>query len=52
VVVSNTLQPKRTSIKGYGMGLAMLERHYRLMGNKGMEVVKSETEFKVYLPLL
>jgi sensor histidine kinase YesM len=52
VIVSNTLQPKRTSVKGYGMGLAMLRRHYKLLGKETITVVRTPDEFKVFLPML
>jgi two-component system LytT family sensor kinase len=52
IVVSNNLQLKKHSARGYGIGLANLRKQYELLGKPPIEVVKTDREFNVYLPLL
>lgn len=52
IEVSNSLQLKSQSAEGYGIGLASLAKHYELLGKSPIEVVKTEYEFYVTLPLL
>lgn len=49
--VSNTLQPKRTSSKGLGIGLANLSKRYRHLFHKEIRIVE-DTHFTVYMPLI
>ena len=50
IMVSNNLQ-LRATVDGEGVGLKNLQKQYALY-NKTIDIVKTETEFKVTLPFL
>mgnify|MGYP003149747322 CR=1 FL=1 len=53
LIVNNNFQPKnRNEIESNGIGLENIKRRYELMSDKKLEIVKTETEFSVTLPLL
>ncbi|WP_262695756.1 sensor histidine kinase [Kordiimonas aquimaris] len=51
LVVENNLQPRRTRAS-LGSGLDNLDRRFRLMSDKGLEIIKNDKFFTVKTPLL
>ena len=49
--VSNNYQPKTSSSKGYGIGLANLSKRYELLGKPPIEISKNDQEFSVTIGL-
>ncbi len=52
VVVSNSIQPKKDSEKGEGIGLLNLAERYRLMTQKEINIESSNGIFSVEVPLI
>lgn len=52
LVVKNNLQPKEILRNGSGVGLVNIKERYNLLTNRTMEIIKTEDEFMVRLPLL
>lgn len=53
LIVSNNFQPKsHNEIESNGIGLENIRRRYELMSDKKPEILNTETEFSVTLPLL
>lgn len=52
LVVKNNLQPKEILKSGSGVGLLNIKERYKLLTNRTMEVLKTDREFMVRLPLL
>ncbi|MGM0579670.1 MAG: sensor histidine kinase [Bacteroidota bacterium] len=53
LIVSNNFQPKNPKeIESNGIGLENIKRRYELMSDKKPEIINTETEFSVKLPLL
>lgn len=53
LIVTNNFQPKnKNEIESNGIGLENIKRRYELMSDKKPEIVETETEFSVTLPLL
>jgi sensor histidine kinase YesM len=52
LVITNSLNSKQTLKKGTGLGLQNIIQRFRLLSNRPVKVVKSDTYFTVYLPLL
>ncbi|WBL27106.1 2TM domain-containing protein [Zunongwangia sp. HGR-M22] len=52
LVVKNNLQPKEILRNGSGVGLANIKERYNLLTERTMEIIKTEDEFMVRLPLL
>ncbi|RRB06645.1 sensor histidine kinase [Larkinella rosea] len=50
--VSNGNQPKPEPADGTGTGLPNLENRFRLLTGKTIRIVRSESEFSVYLPII
>ncbi|GAB3921018.1 sensor histidine kinase [Larkinella terrae] len=50
--VSNGNQPKPEPADGTGTGLPNLENRFRLLTGKPIEIVRSESEFSVHLPII
>ncbi|KAA9356468.1 sensor histidine kinase [Larkinella humicola] len=50
--VSNSYQPKPEPADGTGMGLSNLENRYRLLTGKAIQIVRTEREFSVHLPII
>lgn len=52
LVVKNNLQPKEILKSGSGVGLVNIKERYNLLTKRKMEIIKTEDEFMVRLPLL
>ncbi|MCL6217274.1 2TM domain-containing protein [Zunongwangia pacifica] len=52
LVVKNNLQPKEILKNGSGVGLVNIKERYNLLTKRTMEIIKTEDEFMVRLPLL
>lgn len=52
VVVTNTLQPKKSEVASLKSGLANIISRYTLAGKTPPEVIKTDTQFTVKIPLL
>lgn len=53
IIVRNNLQPKRTvEQNSTGLGLDNIRQRYRLLSNRGVQVLKGEQYFEVQLPVL
>ena len=52
IAVQNNLQPKKSVESSTGAGLENVDRRYRLLCGRGVEVVKSDGNFTVRLPLI
>ncbi len=52
LTVRNRLQPKLSTDDSIGIGLQNIKDRYRLLGNKGIEVIPTEETFTVKIPLL
>ena len=52
LVVKNNLQPKEILKSGSGVGLVNIKERYNLLTKRTMEIIKTEDEFMVRLPLL
>jgi two-component system, LytTR family, sensor kinase len=50
--VSNSLNPKRNPTSGAGLGLLNLKNRFELLGANPIQIIKTETEFTVILPVL
>lgn len=52
LTVRNEIQPLSSEIKSTGLGITNLSERYRLIANKGIEVINNHKEFAVKIPLL
>lgn len=53
LIVSNNFQPKKLEkVESTGIGLENIRRRYELLSNRQLELIKTEAEFFVKLPLL
>jgi ligand-binding sensor domain-containing protein len=52
LVIANNINPKRTPEKGEGMGLQNIQKRYQLLSKMDVRIEKTNTDFKVYVPLL
>jgi sensor histidine kinase YesM len=53
LIVSNNFQPKKIEeVESSGIGLNNIKRRYELLSKKQLEIIKTDTEFCVKLPLL
>jgi two-component system, LytTR family, sensor kinase len=52
LVVKNNLQRKTVSEPSTGLGLHNIVNRYKLLSEKTVDIVESETHFSVYIPLL
>ncbi len=52
IVVRNNLQRINIDYKGTGLGLANVKERYHLIGGTAPEIIETENEFQVRLPLL
>lgn len=52
IVVLNSIKEKYSEEEGTGIGLPNLSSQYQLLGGGEIQIIKTETEFRVELPLL
>lgn len=52
LVVSNNLQAKLSSEDSLGIGLDNIKKRYQLLSDKEIEIIKTEKDFTVKLPLI
>ncbi|MDR4890571.1 MULTISPECIES: sensor histidine kinase [unclassified Chryseobacterium] len=52
ITVSNTRIPKRNSKKTSGRALSNLKEQYTLLTDRQVEIIKTETEFSVVIPII
>lgn len=52
VIVSNKYQPKYSSALGHGIGLANLNKRYKLLGYDSIVIINTDQTFDVQLPLI
>ncbi|MVM41719.1 hypothetical protein GO730_35335 [Spirosoma sp. HMF3257] len=52
LVVRNACQPKLESADGMGSGLANLDSRFRLLAGKPIQIVRTDDEFSVHLPII
>lgn len=52
IIVRNVYQPKVESADGMGSGLANLDSRFRLLSGQSIQLVRSETDFSVHLPII
>ena len=52
IEIENPLKIKKTSQSSYNLGLANIEKRYQILSSKKFEIIKTESIFKVRLPLL
>ncbi|MFM1878325.1 MAG: hypothetical protein RLZZ241_1191 [Bacteroidota bacterium] len=50
--VINNLEPRQTRQKSVGVGLQNIQERYRLLSDRKIELHKTESEFRVLLPVL
>ena len=52
LVVKNNLQPKLSSEDSLGIGLDNIKKRYQLLSDKEIEIIKTDTDFTVKIPLI
>jgi two-component system, LytTR family, sensor kinase len=52
LIVTNTIKPKQADNKSTMLGLGNLQQQFAFFTNKQLEITKSETEFRVSLPVI
>jgi hypothetical protein len=52
LVISNPVQAKKNAVPSIGIGLPNIRNRYRLLINKEIEIIISESEYKVLLPII
>ena len=52
LIVTNTIKPKQADDKSTMLGLGNLQQQFAFFTNKQLEITKSETEFRVSLPVI
>ena len=52
IIVENNLQEKKVPESSTGLGLKNISERYLLISNKVVRVEKTNTEFKIYLPII
>lgn len=52
LVVSNNLQPKKTSESSTGIGLSNIKARYKYLSEDNIEIINTESEFIVKLPII
>lgn len=52
LIVTNTIKPKQADDKSTMLGLDNLQQQFAFFTNKQLEITKSETEFRVSLPVI
>lgn len=52
IIVENNLQEKKVAESSTGLGLKNISERYLLISNKVVRVEKTNTEFKIYLPII
>jgi sensor histidine kinase YesM len=52
IKVSNPVQPKKEPESGAGIGLMNLAERYRLMWNREISIIKTDTVFEVTIPIM
>lgn len=52
LVVTNNIQPKLSHTESFGIGLQNIRNRYRLLGERNMEIQRTDSTFSVRIPLL
>jgi len=52
LVVSNRIQEKLTPEQGTGIGLINLSKQFQLLGEREIQIIQNNTEFRVEVPLI
>ena len=52
LIVENTISKTDSSQESFGVGLENLKARYKLLSNENVQIVRSETAFKISIPIL